>query len=1048
MANGGGENDGGGGLFFESSNAAASENTITSNQAKRGGAVYFYSFSNASLAKSTITGNVATGDGGALYLKLSNVSIEDNTITGNETEQGSGGGVYVKLSGAQLISNTIENNTAAQFGGGVFLDESGASLSKSRVNENSALSGGGIYLQRSNTASFDDVSIQRNMATEDGGGLYVLLSDIPIAGLEFADNIAGRSGGGVYLSESSAAFARNLLRGNRAGVTGGGISLNSRSHATLSSNAVVDNSVLDGGTGSGIFVAGSTPTLLHTTIARNSGGDGTGITVEKSGAGTSQVSLVNTILAEQQLAVRATEGNSVTLQATMWDNNIVNFKLGAGEIFTGSAKLNFFAPAHFVDAYHIDKDSDAVGVGVLTEVSTDIDGDGRPQGNGPELGADELVVDCFAVASNDLDTTYNNVQAAIDAVDPGSEVRIAGTCTGVTNRGGLSQLAYVNKNITVRGGYTPTNWLVSYPITQPTFLDAGGQGRVFFVASGFDPTIQDLNVSNGSAVGLGGGPGGLDAGGILYARGASPTVRGMTMSGGNAHYGAGIYLQDGAATVTGNTLTDNAGKKGGAIFLRNSTATVNDNIVRSNKADDGGGIFVSLSPAHLEANEITQNAAVAAGGGIFVEASDAILIGNELSANTAQAAGGIYVDGGSPTLTRNTLNANEAQNAGGVYLSDSNATLDGNRLLHNSAGIGGAIYMQGNSPDIFNSFIAANQGHTQAGAIYILSASPRIYHNTIAANTSGDGNATFVTNLGPNGAVVEMINNIMVDHSTALTVTEGNEVTLEHTLWHNNADDWGGTGTVTENNRISGDPKFVNPTEDDYHIGSGSGAHDTGINAGITTDIDGNLRPADANFDIGADELVFLGLRVTIQTTPEPAVFDSELTILVRAVNIGNVDVSAVVSAVLPAEFVYSGVTFWQVTIPKGGTWSQELTGIVEKGFVGAMDVSVSVTTDQGLTEETTVSINVEAPDHALRLVAEASPNPAPAGELLTYIVRLSNIGNLSLHPFVQASLPDVLSASSVLTWTPDSLEPGGSWSKSLGANVCARRNRQHPGGL
>ena len=92
-----------------------------------------------------------------------------------------------------------------------------------------------------------------------------------------------------------------------------------------------------------------------------------------------------------------------------------------------------------------------------------------------------------------------------------------------------------------------------------------------------------------------------------------------------------------------------------------------------------------------------------------------------------------------------------------------------------------------------------------------------------------------------------------------------------------------------------------------------------------------------------------------------------------------------------------------------------------------AAEVYRQLTTDQGLSEETTVSINVEAPDHALRLVAEASPNPAPAGESLTYLVRLSNIGNLPLHPFVQASLPDILSAASILTWSPDALEPGGS---------------------
>src|SRR5690606_15144514 len=138
-----------------------------------------------------------------------------------------------------------------------------------------------------------------------------------------------------------------------------------------------------------------------------------------------------------------------------------------------------------------------------SEVGRDIDGDGRPQGNGPELGADELLADCAAVVDKDLTTVYTKVQDAIDAANPGDEVRISGTCVGAQLRDGTTQLARINKQITVRGGYTPTSWLVSYPISQPTFLDAQGQGRVIFVAPGANATIEHLNLSGGNAANQG-----------------------------------------------------------------------------------------------------------------------------------------------------------------------------------------------------------------------------------------------------------------------------------------------------------------------------------------------------------------------------------------------------------------------------------------------------------------------------------------------------------------------------------------------------------------
>ena len=50
-------------------------------------------------------------------------------------------------------------------------------------------------------------------------------------------------------------------------------------------------------------------------------------------------------------------------------------------------------------------------------------------------------------------------------------------------------------------------------------------------------------------------------------------------------------------------------------------------------------------------------------------------------------------------------------------------------------------------------------------------------------------------------------------------------------------------------NQHQGDPLFA---ADGYHLMAGSAAIDKGVDAGVTTDIDGD--PRDSNPDLGADE--------------------------------------------------------------------------------------------------------------------------------------------------------------------------------------------------
>jgi len=92
-----------------------------------------------------------------------------------------------------------------------------------------------------------------------------------------------------------------------------------------------------------------------------------------------------------------------------------------------------------------------------------------------------------------------------------------------------------------------------------------------------------------------------------------------------------------------------------------------------------------------------------------------------------------------------------------------------------------------------------------------------------------------------------------------ISVTAGSTAMLEGTLWGSgawaNGVDWGGAGSiVTGTVNLWGDPAFVDPDGGDYHLGPASAAIDAGVDAGVTTDIDGDARPIGSGYDIGADE--------------------------------------------------------------------------------------------------------------------------------------------------------------------------------------------------
>jgi multiple sugar transport system substrate-binding protein len=321
----------------------------------------------------------AQGQGRVFYITGDiSPTIEGLRITGGDaTGQGglswgwdAGGGVYVFHAKAVISSSHVFSNSSVNLGGGLFVGDS-----KSTLNSN---------LVTSNTAGY-------------GGGLLLLGGSATLNGNIIAANVSGASGGGLCAWGGNTTFNGNTFVGNVGGGDGGGLQLGG--DATLFNTIVADNQAPRGG---GVHIDGNSVRLLHTTVARNTGGDGSAIYVTlQTGGGdpSTTANLINTVLVSHTAGITVTGGCTVTVDGILWHNTPVTISRS----LTATAVVQnerwgdpaFIAPDD--GDYHIDADSAARDAGVNSSTSTDIDGHQRPMGWAPDLGADEYPDARFAL---------------------------------------------------------------------------------------------------------------------------------------------------------------------------------------------------------------------------------------------------------------------------------------------------------------------------------------------------------------------------------------------------------------------------------------------------------------------------------------------------------------------------------------------------------------------------------------------------------------------------------------------------------------------------
>jgi parallel beta-helix repeat protein len=277
-----------------------------------------------------------------------------------------GGGVYIISATATLRNNQIFGNAGSDYGGGVYLMNSDSAVNNNTITSNEAIQGGGLCLVNSD-ATLDRNTITGNQAWH-GGGLYLSNDDAEhkitatLSSNRVLSNTAAGCGGGFYLRNSANTLINNVFVGNQADEVGGG----------------------------GLCIMDSSLLLLHTTIARNDGGDGSGVYVfNPDSSSPSTVWITNTILVSHTVGISVTSGNTATVDGILWHKTPIT--VSAGITATVSVQNQHTGdPAFAADGYHLTAGSAAIDVGADAGVLTDMDGDKRPLGR-PDFGADEWI---------------------------------------------------------------------------------------------------------------------------------------------------------------------------------------------------------------------------------------------------------------------------------------------------------------------------------------------------------------------------------------------------------------------------------------------------------------------------------------------------------------------------------------------------------------------------------------------------------------------------------------------------------------------------------
>ncbi len=495
---------------------------------------------------------------------------------------------------------------------------------------------------------------------------------------------------------------------------------------------------------------------------------------------------------------------------------------------------------------------------------------------------------CFAKAEGGTvfeSATFTAPQAAVDSLGAsGGVVLVAGTCTGVQVREGVTQTVYISAPVTLRGGYN-TDFTVFDPDANPTVLDAAHGGRVVYASVAL--TVENLIMQYGTIDGDGGGVfAGADLvmngtqvlgnmahsdGGGIYTAVALTVTNSLIQANHSMKDGGGLQIQKTLYISAAKILSNTAEGSGGGFIVQDNRATVINSYIENNHSEnEGGGLLVSGDLLVMSGTQVLGNTALRDGGGIHGDYE--VIVANSRIENNHSATNGGGIWAGEPlTMTNTQVLSNTAKTRGGGIWGKE-MLIVGSRVENNySDELGGGIYSFGDFVYITSTRIISNMALGNGGGVFVGDAynatQTTLANSLLVSNTANAGGGIYTfderTDLSTNIVNSTLAANSAVDAGGAISST-GSITVANSILWQNSPSqvDTNGLSSVTrsiiqggELGGIDQDPRFVrNPNRatgdlGDLHLRGDSTAIDSGeddrVPQSLTKDLDGNPRLSD-----------------------------------------------------------------------------------------------------------------------------------------------------------------------------------------------------------
>jgi len=472
--------------------------------------------------------------------------------------------------------------------------------------------------------------------------------------------------------------------------------------------------------------------------------------------------------------------------------------------------------------------SQSLSDAALSAVSADLGAQEAPQGGAPpsiSVG-DDAACDYIANAGND----GLGLQQAIDAAAVDSngadetEVRLANTGEFSGRAIFINDDTGGDQTLRLVGGFS--SCADSSPTSTSTIDSEGLFSVVSIVEAGDSQTITMRNL----VLQGGGGPSGLNGGGLSIENNNVVLLYNVTVQGNSAQTGGGIHIEgqaDGTDTVLLGvdlvTVEENeATGDGGGIYCSGPDVVLGMDArsgIWLNSAENGGGLAAVDGCSANIFSVIGHNEASGNGGGVLVD-----------SGATFQLIGGAGGLGFGDPDERAVIGGNQAQGqGGGVHVAGAassvgatDAWIGGNLSLGLSGGgvavrNGGTFEMDRTLPGracherYRCSRLADNGAANSGGAVWISGpeSSANINQTHISGNAAGSaGTAVFLSNLGGDAArpaTLSMEGNIIHGNETGLdegaftAVIDGqhnSEMIIAFTTFADNLVDSGGRDII------------------------------------------------------------------------------------------------------------------------------------------------------------------------------------------------------------------------------------------------------------